>query len=39
LTDTQQHLDWFRQMIEIRLSEDKVQELLQQGLVEGTTHL
>jgi acetoin:2,6-dichlorophenolindophenol oxidoreductase subunit alpha len=39
LTDTQQHLDWFRRMIEIRLFEDKVQELFQQGLIEGTTHL
>jgi acetoin:2,6-dichlorophenolindophenol oxidoreductase subunit alpha len=39
LTDTQQHLEWLRRMIEIRLFEDKVQELFQQGLIEGTTHL
>jgi acetoin:2,6-dichlorophenolindophenol oxidoreductase subunit alpha len=30
---------WYRQMIEIRLFEDKVQELFMQGLIEGTTHL
>jgi TPP-dependent pyruvate/acetoin dehydrogenase alpha subunit len=39
LTDTQQQLDWYRRMVEIRLFEDKVQELFQQGLIEGTTHL
>jgi pyruvate dehydrogenase E1 component alpha subunit len=39
VTDTQQQLDWFRRMVEIRLFEDKVQELFQQGLIEGTTHL
>jgi len=39
LTDTQQKLDWYRRMLEIRLFEDKVQELFQQGLIEGTTHL
>lgn len=32
-------LEWYRRMIEIRLFEDKVQELFQQGLIEGTTHL
>ena len=32
-------LAWYRQMIGIRLFEDKVQELFQQGLIEGTTHL
>ncbi len=32
-------LGWFRSMIEIRLFEDKVQELFMQGLVQGTTHL
>lgn len=39
MTERQQRLDWFRRMIEIRLFEDKVQELFQQGLIEGTTHL
>ncbi len=38
MTETTQ-LDWFRRMVEIRLFEDKVQELFQQGLIEGTTHL
>lgn len=39
MTKTQQKLDWYRRMIEIRLFEDKVQELFQQSLIEGTTHL
>jgi acetoin:2,6-dichlorophenolindophenol oxidoreductase subunit alpha len=30
---------WYRQMVEIRLFEEKVQELFMQSLVEGTTHL
>src|ERR1700704_3220028 len=30
---------WLRQMIEIRLFEEKVQELFMQGHVQGTTHL
>jgi acetoin:2,6-dichlorophenolindophenol oxidoreductase subunit alpha len=30
---------WLRKMIEIRLFEDKVQELFMQGQIEGTTHL
>jgi TPP-dependent pyruvate/acetoin dehydrogenase alpha subunit len=30
---------WLRQMLEIRVFEDKVQELFMQGLVQGTTHL
>jgi len=30
---------WLRKMIEIRLFEDKVQELFMQGLIEGSTHL
>jgi pyruvate dehydrogenase E1 component alpha subunit len=34
-----QKLAWYRRMVEIRLFEDKVQELFQQGLIEGTTHL
>jgi pyruvate dehydrogenase E1 component alpha subunit len=38
LTDAQK-LAAYRRMIEIRLFEDKVQELFQQGLIQGTTHL
>ena len=38
MTDAQR-LTWYRRMVEIRLFEDKVQELFQQGLIEGTTHL
>ena len=30
---------WLRQMIEIRLFEEKVQELFMQGQIQGTTHL
>ncbi len=30
---------WYRQMVEIRLFEDKVQELFMGGLIQGTTHL
>jgi pyruvate dehydrogenase E1 component alpha subunit len=30
---------WYRQMLEIRLFEEKVQELFMQGKIEGTTHL
>ncbi len=36
---TDLRVGWFRGMVEIRLFEDKVQELFQQGLIEGTTHL
>jgi acetoin:2,6-dichlorophenolindophenol oxidoreductase subunit alpha len=32
-------MSWYRRMVEIRLFEDKVQELFQQGAIEGTTHL
>jgi pyruvate dehydrogenase E1 component alpha subunit len=32
-------LEWYRKMVEIRLFEDKVQELFMAGLVQGTTHL
>jgi len=34
-----QLLAWQRRMLEIRLFEEKVQELFMQGLVQGTTHL
>jgi pyruvate dehydrogenase E1 component alpha subunit len=30
---------WYEQMLEIRLFEEKVQELFMEGLIEGTTHL
>lgn len=30
---------WHRQMLQIRLFEEKVQELFMQGLIQGTTHL
>jgi acetoin:2,6-dichlorophenolindophenol oxidoreductase subunit alpha len=39
LTQSDQKLAWYRRMVEIRLFEDKVQELFQQGMIEGTTHL
>jgi acetoin:2,6-dichlorophenolindophenol oxidoreductase subunit alpha len=40
LTDApDQKLAWYHRMVEIRLFEDKVQELFQQGMIEGTTHL
>jgi pyruvate dehydrogenase E1 component alpha subunit len=32
-------IEWLRQMLEVRLFEEKVQELFMQGQVEGTTHL
>jgi TPP-dependent pyruvate/acetoin dehydrogenase alpha subunit len=32
-------VDWLRQMLEVRLFEEKVQELFMQGQVQGTTHL
>jgi acetoin:2,6-dichlorophenolindophenol oxidoreductase subunit alpha len=32
-------LRWYRSMLEIRLFEEKVQELFMEGLVQGTTHL
>ena len=34
-----ERIDWLRRMIEIRLFEDKVQELFMQGQIQGTTHL
>jgi TPP-dependent pyruvate/acetoin dehydrogenase alpha subunit len=35
----EQLVGWWRQMLTIRLFEEKVQELYLQGLVPGTTHL
>jgi acetoin:2,6-dichlorophenolindophenol oxidoreductase subunit alpha len=32
-------LAWFRKMVEIRLFEEKVQELFMSGTIQGTTHL
>ncbi len=39
MTQTQRKLDRYRRQIAIRLFEDKVQELFQQAMIEGTTHL
>lgn len=39
MTDGSQRLDWLRRMLEIRLFEEKVQELFMEGLIQGTTHL
>ncbi len=36
---TRPRIDWYRRMVEIRLFENKTQELFMQGKVEGTTHL
>ncbi len=38
-TDADRRADWYRRMLEIRLFEEKVQELFMEGLVQGTTHL
>lgn len=37
--DAEPRLAWYRRMVEIRLFENKTQELFLQGKVEGTTHL
>jgi TPP-dependent pyruvate/acetoin dehydrogenase alpha subunit len=37
--DAATHVDWYRRMLEIRLFEEKVQELFMEGLIQGTTHL
>ena len=34
-----QHMAWYRRMLEIRLFEEKVQELFMEGLIQGTTSL
>ncbi len=39
MTTNDERLAWYRRMVEIRLFEEKVQELFMEGLVEGTTHL
>ena len=38
-SDARDELQWYRRMLEIRLFEEKVQELFMEGLIEGTTHL
>ena len=35
----ERRLEWYRQMVRIRVFEDKVQELFMSGRIEGTTHL
>jgi acetoin:2,6-dichlorophenolindophenol oxidoreductase subunit alpha len=35
----EERVRWYEQMLEIRLFEEKVQELFMDGLIEGTTHL
>jgi TPP-dependent pyruvate/acetoin dehydrogenase alpha subunit len=37
--DTDRRTTWYRQMLEVRLFEDKVQELFMAGKIQGTTHL
>lgn len=38
-TEAHQRTTWLRGMLEIRLFEEKVQELFMQGQIQGTTHL
>jgi pyruvate dehydrogenase E1 component alpha subunit len=38
-TTVETRIDWYRRMLEIRLFEEKVQELFMEGLIQGTTHL
>lgn len=38
-TAAEMHISWYRRMLEIRLFEEKVQELFMEGSVQGTTHL
>ena len=39
MSDDAVRMAWYRRMVEIRLFEEKVQELFMQGRIEGTTHL
>jgi acetoin:2,6-dichlorophenolindophenol oxidoreductase subunit alpha len=39
VTERSQRVEWLRRMLEIRLFEEKVQELFMEGLIHGTTHL
>ncbi|MFL5953306.1 MAG: thiamine pyrophosphate-dependent dehydrogenase E1 component subunit alpha [Gaiellaceae bacterium] len=38
-SDARDRVAWYRRMLEIRLFEEKVQELFMEGLIQGTTHL
>jgi acetoin:2,6-dichlorophenolindophenol oxidoreductase subunit alpha len=38
-SDARDRPEWYRRMLEIRLFEEKVQELFMEGLIQGTTHL
>ena len=38
-SDVPERIEWYRRMLEIRLFEEKVQELFMEGLIQGTTHL
>ena len=38
-SDASMRVDWYRQMVEIRLFEEQVKELFMEGLIQGTTHL
>jgi pyruvate dehydrogenase E1 component alpha subunit len=38
-SDVRDRAEWYRRMLEIRLFEEKVQELFMEGLIQGTTHL
>ena len=38
-TSSEQRVGWYRQMVNIRTFEEKVQELFMSSLIEGTTHL
>ncbi|MGD8685031.1 MAG: thiamine pyrophosphate-dependent dehydrogenase E1 component subunit alpha [Chloroflexota bacterium] len=37
--NAERKLEWYRQMVRIRVFEDRVQELFLKGRIEGTTHL
>jgi TPP-dependent pyruvate/acetoin dehydrogenase alpha subunit len=39
MSDAPDRVGWYRRMLEIRLFEEKVQELFMEGLIQGTTHL
>ena len=39
MSTNDEKIGWYRRMVEIRVFEDRVQELFMDGLVEGTTHL
>jgi len=39
VVDDSRLLTWLRKMVEIRLFEERVQELFMEGLIQGTTHL